>query len=109
MIENTKLPCIDCIVLAMCIPIKHRHMYTLINILGKRCSLLFNYLTLSDTDIGWPDIDAAQEYKDIFNARQRPRIRALHSYMKWPHDLDDYLDVFPKTPINRDKITTSLT
>jgi len=99
MIENTKLPCTDCIVLSICKGIKHRHMFTLINMLGNRCSLIYNYLTLRDLDMDFPSLTASKEYEDQFSLRQKPRIITLHAYMNWDYQLEQYLDIFPKTKV----------
>ena len=89
---DKNLPCYKCIVLSICIGQSHTHMFTLINQLGNKCSLLYDYLSLKDTDIDFPEPDAPREEKVKFNLIQKPRIVSLHNYMKWPHNLDDYLN-----------------
>ena len=92
--EAPVCPCKECIVLAMCIRVSRREMFSLINILAKRCSLLYDYLTLADTDIKFPEMDAYQKEKDKFNAIQHPRIIEVAKYMRWDSEFLKYLTYF---------------
>jgi len=82
-----KLPCIDCIVLAMCKP---RFNVPEIGTLGPsitnfvfKCSLLKDYIKLIDLGIPEPADDASVEERAPFVIPLAQRIVTLFDYMGW--------------------------
>ena len=89
--DNKPVPCKDCITYAVCVnfPIrKYGNVGPLVTILAKKCSLINDYLNLTDLGIRMPSFDIPLEKRRYFTVPQAKRLVKLFSYMHWTDKFD---------------------
>jgi hypothetical protein len=87
-----KLPCHDCIVLAICknsfsVP-KNHSIGPFLTSIGFKCSYMKEYMTLADLGLRVPNDDTPMAERAYYNIPQAKRIVELCDFMGWSDNTD---------------------